>query len=159
MTITINDNSYVDIAEADAYFLTRYGYDLWEPQTDAQKEQALVSAAQYLDSLCIWYGTPVDSAQLMAFPRNPDANPVPQHIKNAQMEIAYGMVSSGSASDTGTTEDVLTRLKAGDVELEWKGDVKTTNALTSDYTKSQLRPYGNCSFAGATSRVVDIARA
>lgn len=159
MTIVINENSYVDIAEADAYFLDRYGYDLWAPQTDPQKESALISAAQYLDSLCAWHGTPVDSAQLMAFPRNPDANPTPQSIKNAQCEIAYGMVSSGSANDGGSTEDVLTKLKAGDVELEFKGDVNPTSSLTTDYTKSLLRPYGSCTFGGSTSRQVDIWRA
>lgn len=159
MTIVIDENSYVDIAGADAYFLTRYGYDQWAPLDDAAKEQALVSATAYLNSLCEWDGYPVDPEQPLAFPRNPNANPTPQAIKDAQCEIAYGMVLSGSASDSGSTEDVLTKLKAGDVELEFKGDVNPTSSLTSDYTKSLLRQYGTCHFSGAKSRIVDVWRA
>lgn len=159
MTLVKGENSYVDVADADAYFLNRYGYDQWAGQTNEQKEAALISAADYLDSLCNWYGSPVDPAQPMAFPRTPDADPTPAGIKTAQMEIAYGMVLSGSASDTGSTEDVLTKLKAGDVELEFKGDVNPTSSLTSDYTKSLLRPYGTCHFSGAKSRIVDVWRA
>jgi hypothetical protein len=162
MTITVNENSYVTVAEADAYYLERYGYDQWDGQTPEQKEAALISAASYMDSLCEWCGSPVDPAQKMAFPRSgcsPSADPVPEGIKIAQMEIAYGMVVSGSAGDGGSISDVLTRLKAGDVELEWKGAVNPTSSLTSDYTKSLLRTYGTCSFAGAKSRVVDVWRA
>lgn len=159
MTLTVGENSYVTVVEADAYFTDRYGYDLWAALDTPAKESALISAAQYLDSLCRWHGYPVDSSQSMAFPRNPDANPTPQTIKNAQCEIAYGMVAAGTANDSGSTEDVLTKLKAGDVELEFKGDVNPTSSLTNDYTKSLLRPYGVCHFSGSKSRIIDVARA
>jgi hypothetical protein len=139
MTATVGTNSYVTEAEATAYFADKYGYDSWVAETN--KEGALVSACQHLDNMCQWFGNKVLSTQVLEFPRYPDAEPVPQDVKDAQCEIAYNIVATGST--TTEADDPLTELKAGSVLLKF--DVKSpNNPLINDLTTQLLAPYGLC---------------
>ncbi len=148
MTIIVDENSYVDVVEADTYFSERFGYDLWDGQTEEIKEQLLISATQQLDLQCSWYGSKSDPDQDLDFPRIPDADPTPKAIKNAECEMAYAVLSTGSTSTDGG--DALTELKAGSVTLKF--DAGTTgNALVSESTAKMLSPYGLCSGSGGTS--------
>ena len=156
MAITVGEDTYVTVAEADTYFTTRYGYDLWDALTEPNKESALVSAAAQLDVMCLWYGSPSEDDQDMAFPRTPDADPTPQAIKDAQCEMAYSIVAAGSADVNAA--DPVTRLKAGDVELEFKVAGGQTSTLVNDYTKNLLRGWGVCHYGTETARVVPMAR-
>jgi hypothetical protein len=146
MTATVGVNSYVTEAEATAYFADRFGFDLWTPST--QKDAALVSARQILDAYCSWYGDPVSDTQPLAFPRTPDADPVPQDIKDSQCEIAYKIIETGSTSQS--ADDPLTALKAGAVELNFKAS-KKGNPLMSALVDSLLLPYGFCKGSGTTT--------
>lgn len=150
MTLAVGTNSYVTVAEADAYFTDRFGYDKWASET--AQEAALVSAAQQLDLLCIWYGYLVDDEQLLAFPRNPDADPVPQDVKDAQCEIAYAIVDTGSTSTS--ADDALSELKAGSVTLKFDANSATEdNPLINSLTIKLLSPYGLCYGAGKVPMV------
>jgi hypothetical protein len=150
MTITVGENSYVTVAEADAYFAGRYGYDKWGTQTPEQREAALISAAQQMNAACNWY----DSNYNFTF--DPIAYPPPQELKDAQCEIAYAMVVSGSADPS--TSDPLTELTAGDVTLKWNASSSSASPLYSDYTKGLLAAVGECYYGGGT-RIVDVERA
>jgi hypothetical protein len=148
MTAVIGTNSYVNVIEATAYFADKYGYTLWAGESD--KDGALVSACQQLDNMCDWYGSKVSDSQALAFPRTPDANPIPQVIKDAQCEIAYNIVSTGSVSTDGG--DPLTELKAGSVQLKF--DAKSTgNPLVNDLISRLLAPYGLCAGGGGTTLI------
>lgn len=153
-TPTPNDNSYITNADALTYFDNRLGYDSWPLLTSTKQDQALLSAFPDLNLLCDWYGWPTDPNQLGAFPRGGDTE-VPQSIIDAQCEIAYAMASAGTTDSI--PEDVLTRLKAGDVELGFKGVGGKTGGLYTDYTRSLLRDYGSCHYSTGTKQV-DVLR-
>lgn len=148
MAAVIGVNSYVDVNEADTYFSVRFGYPLWEPS--AEKEKALVSAAQILDSQCDWYGEVVDQAQPLAFPREPDFSPVPDDIKDAQCEIAYNIIATGSTSQKG--DDPLVELKAGTVSMKFEVGY-SGNPLLNALIDSLLVRYGMYSGSGSTTLI------
>lgn len=147
MALIVGTNSYGSVAEADAYFADRLGYDKWAAYTS--KDAALISAAQHEDLMCSWYELPCSSSQAMAFPRHPDCPNVPDNIKYAQFEIAYQMVDRGSSLVT--HEDALTELKADVITLKFKA-TSPKNPLKTDLIMGLLSPYGLCSGgSGATS--------
>jgi hypothetical protein len=148
MSATVGVNSYVTVAEATAYFAARYGFSAWP--AEAAKDAALVSATQVLDNYAVWFGDKVDESQLLAFPRDPDANPVPQEIKDSQCEIAYLITRQGSASQT--PEDALSKLVAGSVELEFKALAKG-NPVVNTLVDSMLAPYGVVKGSGSTKQI------
>lgn len=153
MTATIGVNSYVDVAEADAYFSATFDNPGWSAITD--KDGALVSARQQLDNMCQWFGYPSVDGQALAFPRLPDADPVPQVVKDAQCEIALQIGTQGSTStDSG---DPLEELKAGSVTLKFKTSGGSSNPLQTDLITSLLKQYGLCQGGGST-RLVPIMR-
>ena len=143
-TITVGVNSYADVAFADAYFSDRYGFEKWA--SEVNKEQALISATQILDSLCVWESVKVDPDQKLEFPRV-GADPTPEAIKQAQCEIAYAIIDSGSTSTEG--ERLLKSLEAKG-NLEWFGEKNYENPLVNDLVKSLLSTYGLCSVGSIT---------
>jgi len=149
MTITVGTDTYVTVVEADAYLAVRYGYETWALLDEPTKEKSLVSAAQQLDLLCVWYGDACEDDQVLAFPRTADCPDTPIAIKNAQCEIAYAINNAGSTSTDGG--DPLTELKAGSVTLKFDAG-STANPIVSDLTRDMLKPYGLCS-GGSTSIV------
>lgn len=162
-TITIGVNSYVDLAFAADYFDGRYGYTLWTPASDPDKTAALISACAQMNVMCEWLGTPTDPSQVLPFPRYPDTE-APDDIKFAQCEIAYSMIAAGT-SDPATVdvEAPLSKLKAGDVELEFDTGTMSSKAanLTNEYTRALLSQYGMCGNFGGDlkTRQVDVWRA
>jgi len=150
MLITVGNDTYVTTQEADDYFAARYGFDSWISLVAADKEKALVSAAQVLDLGCIWNGAKEVANQHLAFPRIPDASPVPQAVKDAQCEIAFNIVAAGSATSSG--DDPLSLLKAGSVTLEFKAGSKSNPIINSTIT-GLLSPYGLCSGSGTTKLI------
>ena len=141
--------SYNTIVEADAYFLAGYGYTKWDALTDPTKQQALESAQQQLDNMCIWYGEPTEEDQDNAFPRDGDTE-VPEDVKTAELEIAYAIVDTGSTStDSG---DPLSELKAGSVTLKFDAGA-SSNPLINDLTDKLLTQYGICGGSGSTKLV------
>jgi hypothetical protein len=68
MALVLGINSYATIEEADNYFESRIDVATWESADDTLKEQALVSATRYLDTLA-YTGYVTDSDQSMSWPR------------------------------------------------------------------------------------------
>ncbi len=151
MAVIVGTNSYITVAEADAYFAERYGYDKWDLEPD--KEGALISATQNLDMMCTWLGTKCDDSQALAFPRTPDCPEVPQDIMDAQCEVAYNIVNQGSVSqDAG---DPLTELKAGSVTLKFEAS-SPNNPLRSGLVDNLISGYGLC--GGGSTRIIPMER-
>lgn len=98
--IVANANTYVTVAEADAYWADR-NQSLWAALSPAEKEASLVIAAQYLEWNFDWLGSRINSTtQAMVWPRwLPDgldsdlrfinSNVIPPRVKFAQIELAY----------------------------------------------------------------------
>lgn len=152
MVATKGVNSYVTAAEATTYFSDKFGYSSWT--AFVAKDGALVSARQILDYQCQWFGEKSDSTQPLAFPRTPDADPVPQEVMDAQCEIAFAISVTGSTVTDGG--DALEELKAGDVSLKFKA-TKNANPLVNDLTRALLSQFGLC--GGKGTKVVLMERA
>lgn len=129
MALSVGTNSYVDLATAEAYASDRAGTISWLELDSETKEQSLVSAADYLDTLA-WVGTATVSTQSMAWPRDGEyydpfvgdtvtlANSTPTAITEAQIELALyigvnGSLSAASTSGSGTPDDIV----VGSIEL------------------------------------------
>ena len=68
MTLTVNTNSYVSVADADTYFETRIDSANWTAASTALQESALVTATALVDDHA-WIGSAVSSSQALAWPR------------------------------------------------------------------------------------------
>jgi hypothetical protein len=115
-------NSYLSLAEAQAYFAARLRSDAWEAASDADKEKALLTACRRIEAHRLRvhrrpYGypydlpnaldrladplAPADPDQALSFPRQRDldrsASPaVPDHVKQAQCEEALALLAQGA---------------------------------------------------------------
>ena len=62
-------NSYVSVADADAYFANLLSFDQWDGLGDEDtKARALITATAALDQLTFW-GDAVTTTQALRFPR------------------------------------------------------------------------------------------
>lgn len=131
---TSTSQSYVSVAEADAYFATRQPSTEWDAlDTDAAKEVVLKTAARRIDqerfqghTVKPLNGTSTGDTQALAFPRYEVESRegwtyletvVPEGIKRAQMEAAYAILSGDlTLSETGLEQ--FERAKVGPLEVE-----------------------------------------
>lgn len=101
-TGSATSNSYASVAEADAFLADR-GNATWAAAAQATKEQALVSASDYLDAGYPFSGTRSSTSQAMAWPRigaydtvdNVAVAPasVPAKVKKAAIILASKVVA------------------------------------------------------------------
>ena len=126
-----DSNTYVTLAEANAYFVARLDCEHWTSATDDDKRRALITATRLVDGLTFKYARET-TTQALAFPRvgsptherhilyasNGVTTIIPTDIKNAVYEQALQLLSSGS---TGGGE--LAELRKQGVKTQSIGDV------------------------------------
>lgn len=159
-TISINGKdylSYASVTQADDYLGAAIYAEGWQDETDVDvKGRALVTATRWIDSIA-WAGTPVDPAQLNAWPRSGiegvDEYGIPLSIINATIELA-NMLYDNPELQAELSDVTAKRLKAGSVEIEYFRGV-SVQTLTP-FPKSimnMVRPLlgsqGNAAGAGA----------
>lgn len=139
-------NSFVTVAEADAYLEARRNASDWNDENDDdEKMSALIEATRELSAIR-WQGNRVTSTQALSWPRDSATNPdgtcsgeyydtdvIPQRIKDATYELA------------------LEFLKAGTSDLAAAGDtdgitLKTVGPLTTEYAAPSQRAQGLARF-------------
>lgn len=99
MALLINDNSYLEVADADAYFADRLHTTAWDGATAGDKSASLIQATKAIEANNFLGYRTVDS-QKLSFPREGirvdniliDSTIVPQDIKNATCEYAILML-------------------------------------------------------------------
>lgn len=127
MAISVPDNSYCTVAEADAFFLTRMFSELWAPFVS--KEAALYSSFRYMNGFYDWYEeftAPVDPA-----------------IIEGQLEIAYFMLSQHIAIP-GEGFPATSIKSANLVAMTFdESRPYPRNSLISIYVSSLLKPFGS----------------
>ena len=130
--INVPQDSYVTVAEADAYHAIRPSATTWAALTEPEKEQRLVAASDYLDSQYIFTGKKTDPSQPREFPRNGETE-VPMAIKKAVFELALqdSLTSNASAEVKREKVDVL------EVEYFQSDD----GAIRFGYIDGLLRPF------------------
>ena len=122
MALAKGTNSYVTVAEADTYFSDRLLSSSWAGIADADKEKALVSATDLIDSKA-YLGTSIST---LAFPRNgyyldpvsgsyASMDPVPNRVIDAVCLLALHLSQNPEVlSETGGVKS----LKVGSISLD-----------------------------------------
>lgn len=140
-------NSFVTLAEAQAYVDGRLNTDLWTAATTDQQNRALVEATIEIHQR-EYNGRRVDAVQVLNWPRffcpNPDAplttywfylsTTIPDRIKNATCELALQFIVNGT-TDIGSLDPTIT------LHRESIG-----GAIDTEYEPSYLRPQGLARF-------------
>lgn len=99
-------DSYVSVAEADAYWAKRPGND-WAVAAASAREGALVRATGYIDATYDWHGVRSTAAQSLDWPRYDvmldgypvDSATIPAKVKDAVCEMALKALAGDVAAD------------------------------------------------------------
>lgn len=156
-------NSYLTLAEANAYFETRLSADAWDNADDP--ERALMFATRVLDKMGQpykylifgdpqyyrtrpqWTGAPTTTTQKLSWPRTGmlDANDneiadtvIPQDLKDATAELALALLVSDRTLDSDISIQGITSIKAGPVSLSFKDMI--ASKVMPDYVWSLMPP-------------------
>lgn len=154
------------------FYGTVAGYKAWADargtsysgKTDAQIEQALVRASEYIDGAYAWPGSRTDGrSQVRQWPRawvidtegyGVPSDSVPTEVTNATYEgTARELVTAGALSkDVKPGGGVIRRVKAGSTEVEFQPNAATQTTFTR--IDQALAPLigGQSSYSGAASR-------
>ena len=124
-------NSYVTLAEADAYFAGNTNVTDWNAHSDALKEAALIQATQWMDYLS-WSGDCCGSTQRLSWPRKnvkcrcreAVCTEIPFQVKQATYELAFKLVHDPDVITGGVTSGSIAtgavkRNKLADLEQEF----------------------------------------
>jgi len=136
-TITIGENSYIDIDGADEYFTGRLHAEAWTGADAETKEKALKQATKEIDRQPLT-GRKTTDNQVLAFPRYPDEE-IPEAVKEACCEIALALLERGN--------DQRRKLQQEGVQSFSLGNMSETYAagagkgLLSQEAKELLRPW------------------
>lgn len=132
MTITVGTNTYLSVADADAYWTARND-SVWSASTvtTAQKEKALLEATQFLDANYQFIGDLANMLQPLAWPRSNavicggnfdgqyySATEYPQKLKDATAELALEALSARLAP-TETRGGAVKKEKVDVIEVEY----------------------------------------
>ena len=146
---TINgasSDSFITVAEADAYYDNHLYATTWDAGTTANKEKALKMATRILDEKCEWSGTRATSTQALGWGRSDvvydgitvSSTEMPIQISNATAEFAGHLLASDltvNAEGKG-----LNSLKVGDISLDF--DKSDTAGVMPDIVQEMLRGWG-----------------
>lgn len=150
MAVVVGTNSYVSVAEAEAYFSTRLDTAAWDDAGSELREEALVTAAATMEQYS-WVGRISDPEQALAWPRvgsyfDPRAgyvvplDGVPKRVTLAQMELAYHFLNNDGVLDTaGSVKDV----KVGPIEVKGIGSISSTSEIAYQYISPLLAAGGS----------------
>lgn len=134
-----NANSYVTLAEADAYFETVPSSTQWDNKQDDKKNRALIAATRWIDSF-VFYGDRCDHGQALKFPRNNyqvddvelACSAIPNNIKYAQYELARALANDTDAmtGNVGTNGNIA-EAKLGDLAVKYNVASQGTGSVNN----------------------------
>ena len=160
-------NSYVTLAEANAYFQTVPHDEHWTGSDDA-KNRVLITATRYLDNF-EYYGERCSTTQALKWPRKEykvdgvkiDCTFIPQPVKNATFELAHSLLHKGEALvGTTGTQGTYEEVELGDLKVKFKDSSQTPGVINNildiyPWLESFLGAYMK---SGATNYAVTLKR-
>ena len=103
---TLSSQGYADLAAANSWFQLR-GRDEWQLATDADRQAALVRAADWLDGQFRFRGAPRDESQSRSWPRRGigtagpvDARGIPLPVMQAYFDLVLACLEGDDAAET-----------------------------------------------------------
>jgi len=136
-TITVGENSYIDIEEADEYFAGRLHAESWGETSDADKEKALRQATKEIDRQLL-KGRKATDTQELAFPRYPDTE-VPEAVKEACCEIALALLERGNSQRHKLQQEGVQSFSLGNMSETFAAGAG--KGLLSQEAKELLKPW------------------
>ena len=129
MALVVGTNSYIDLTDAETYFLHKIHAADWDAATDPTKTDALVSATAMLDRQQ-WIGaqTAPKPGQALDWPRTGvtdeegtavASDAVPQFMKDATCELALALIQDLTVQSNADTGSNIKALKAGSAEIHY----------------------------------------
>ncbi len=135
MAITVGTDTYISVADANTYFTGRDGETTWGTYTDAEKENALRMACDYMEAEYTgrWIGGITSTDQSLSWPRYSvtdqdgrvySGTEYPPRITDAQCELAYKAAAGNSlVPDLDAGEKSLIEKKTGPLTRKWSSGV------------------------------------
>ena len=136
-TITVGENSYIDIEEANVYFAGRLYAESWGETSDADKEKALRQATKEIDRQLL-KGRKTTDTQELAFPRYPDTE-VPEAVKEACCEIALALLERGNSQRRKLQQEGVQSFTLGNMSETYAPGAG--RGLLGQEAKELLRPW------------------
>ena len=136
-TITVGENSYIDIDGADEYFAGRLHAESWGQADDSTKEKALKQATKIIDRQRL-NGRKTNPSQPLAFPRYPDAE-IPQNVKEACCEEALALLEKGNSQRRKLQQEGVQSFTLGNMSETYAAGAG--KGLLSQEAKELLQPW------------------
>lgn len=124
MALIVGTDSYISVADLDAYWAARNNL-AWEAADTADKDKAGREATQYLDATYQWVGEIQNSSQALGWPRDGACDHegralagIPGKVEDAAAELALASLSSPllEPRDRG---GAVRRERLGSLEVEY----------------------------------------
>ena len=147
-------NSYVTLADADAYFETTPDSTNWDDKTNDQKNRALISATRWIDALS-FYGDRCSETQALKWPREDykvdgielACTLIPVGIEIATYELARALANDTDAitGNTGTT-GIYDEVELGELKVKYNKTSQTSGVINNvfdvyPWLQAYLGPY------------------
>ena len=147
-------NSYVTLADADAYFETTPDSASWDDKTNDQKNRALISATRWIDALS-FYGDRCSETQALKWPREDykvdgielACTLIPVGIEVATYELARALANDTDAitGNTGTT-GIYDEVELGELKVKYNKTSQTSGVINNvfdvyPWLQTYLGPY------------------
>ena len=161
-------NSYVTLADADAYFETVPNSSTWTDKTTDQKNRALISATRWIDSLN-FYGDRCDNGQALKWPRNNyhvdrvelTCSLIPPDIKYATYELARALANDTDAitNTQNDPDELYDEVELGELRVKYKSS-KNENLINNVFdVYPWLQSYlGDYTIGGAGGYQIRVVR-
>jgi hypothetical protein len=161
-------NSYVTLAESNAYFETSPDSSTWTNKSDDQKNRALISSTRWIDALT-FYGARCTETQALSWPRENymvdgvalACTLIPARIKAATFELARALANdtsalTGTSGLTGTYDEV----ELGELRVKYNSASQTSGLINNIFdVYPWLQSYlGAYSLGGASNTMVRVQR-
>jgi len=136
-TITVGENSYIDIEEANEYFAGRLHAESWSGANSETKEKALKQATKEIDRQPL-KGRKADTAQTLAFPRYPDTE-APEAVKEACCEVALALLERSNSQRRKLQQEGVQSFTLGNMSETYAAGAG--RGLISQEAKELLKPW------------------
>lgn len=138
-------DSYVSVDFADSYYSGR-GYSDWSSLETEDREQLLVKATDFIDSVFDWYGKKASYEQALNFPRLNLIDPsgytvegVPLQVKHAVCEAVKILVSGSDLFRTLSENGAVVSEKIGELQFSYDRSVLVKDSTLYETVNSRLR--------------------
>ena len=149
MAIVVGTDSYLSVADADAYWLARNNAT-WAAASNAEKEKALIESTQYIDGAYNFIGVQIIT-NVLAWPRNSahvksgnfkgviyDSDTIPPQVENACAELSLDGLSSRLRPTAERGGAIKRERVEGAVEIEYSDFAPSHK--TYDFVSMIIKP-------------------